>query len=201
MMAPYAGYWGKLPAHGDFLRAGFPDAVVQRLDHWISTQLQKSRKRHGAAFERLWHAAPGWHFTLRPGTLDPACAVTGLWTPSIDSVGRCFPFIFGILHDPAVALFRALPPFEAAITQAIAESQTVTVLNDAVMAAGQLPLPAAAAVQDVWWCAKDITTDPAGHACPGRTIHGALPIDDAFDWLLDAPPPTEPTRESGGAKD
>ncbi|GAJ30068.1 type VI secretion system-associated protein TagF [Acidomonas methanolica] len=174
-MEPFTGYWGKLPAHGDFLRAGFPEDVVSRLDRWICAQLAAAARRHGERFETLWHAAPAWRFTLRDGVLHPACAVSGVWTPSVDSAGRCFPFVFGILHDPASAQFRALPVFEAAIRRAIERTQPIHVLDEAISRAEGMPIPPAAPVQDVWWCSGQ-----AG----GGTIHGALPAGNAFDWLI-----------------
>ncbi|AQS86741.1 hypothetical protein AA101099_0089 [Neoasaia chiangmaiensis NBRC 101099] len=181
MLEPFAGYWGKLPAHGDFLKAGFPQEVVTRLDRWIDTQLGDAEHRHGARFNGIWHAAPSWCFVVRPGVLDPLHAVTGIWTPSIDSVGRCFPFLFAILHDPAMAAFRALPSYDTVIRQAIERTQTIGVLEEALIATGQAPWPPAAPVFDVWWCVN--------HA-GGGTLHGALPVGAAFDWLLDGTPPT-----------
>ncbi|CAI9121505.1 type VI secretion system-associated protein TagF [Brytella acorum] len=176
MIEPYAGYWGKLPAHGDFLRAGLPEGAVSRLDRWISVQLAESRARHGDAFETLWHKAPTWYFTIRPGVLEEGHAATGIWTPSIDAAGRCFPFVFVILHDPASPFYRGLVPFENAIRTAVEQTQSVQALEEAIGVAGCVPIPSAAPVHDVWWC--------VGNAAWG-TIHGALPVDDAFDWLIE----------------
>jgi len=181
MIEPYAGFWGKLPAHGDFLRAGLPDNVVSRLDRWVSEQMAAAQARHGDQFEALWHQAPTWYFTIRPDILENGYAVSGIWTPSIDAVGRCFPFVFLILHDPACAFYRGLTRFDAAIRKAVELTQPVTGLAEAINVAGCTPIPSAAPVHDVWWCVGSAKQE---------TIHGTLLVEYAFDWLIEGKAPT-----------
>ncbi|GBQ67032.1 hypothetical protein AA103196_1579 [Ameyamaea chiangmaiensis NBRC 103196] len=192
MIEPYAGYWGKLPAHGDFVRGGLSDGIVSRLDRWVSVEMAAAHARHGERFERLWHRAPTWSFTIRPGVLEHGHAVTGLWTPSIDAAGRCFPFIFTILHDPARAFYRGLAPFDATIRTAIQTTQPLEALEVALEAAGRHPIPSAAPVHDVWW--------RVGQA-DGGTIHGALPVADAFDWLIEGRPQGDSDTTTPAASD
>lgn len=192
MIEPYAGFWGKLPAHGDFLRAGLSDGVISRLDRWVSEQMTGARTRHGERFDDLWHRAPTWYFTIRSNILENGYAVSGIWTPSIDAAGRCFPFIFLILHDPAHAFYRGLSSFDAVIRKAIELTQPVATMEEALGIAGCVPIPSAAPVHDVWWC--------VGNSSQG-TIHGALPVKDAFDWLIEGTAPNVNSVVRQGAAD
>lgn len=95
------GFFGKLPAVGDFVRSGLPPNVIETLDRWASPELSAAQERFGDAFDGIWERAPHWHFTLGPGRLDATQAASGLWVPSIDRAGRYFPLIALVLHAPA----------------------------------------------------------------------------------------------------
>ncbi|WP_220093254.1 type VI secretion system-associated protein TagF [Swingsia samuiensis] len=178
MLEPFSGYWGKLPAHGDFLRAGFPENVLMQFDRWVSNQLREAKERHGERFEEIWHGAPSWNFIIRAGMLDPKYAITGIWMPSIDAVGRCFPFVFAIMHDPEEVMFRMLPPYESVLRQAIEHTQTIDTLEDHLSAVESHPPSFTPKIFDTWWqSGRD-----------GATLNGALPSGTAFDWLLEAIP-------------
>jgi len=85
------GYFGKLPAKGDFLRAGLPEDFVSAWDGWCRDFLTATRAALGEAWEQAWMEAPIWHFLLPAGACG-AQAVLGVWIASIDKVGRHFPF-------------------------------------------------------------------------------------------------------------
>jgi type VI secretion system protein ImpM len=99
------GYFGKLPAKGDFLRAGLPEDFVTAWDNWCRNFLNATRDALGDSWEQAWMEAPIWHFLLPAGACGTR-AVLGVWLASVDKVGRHFPFA-------AVALAASLIDLEA----------------------------------------------------------------------------------------
>ena len=88
-----AGFFGKMPSRGDFVRAGLPSGLVQALDEWWQDVLPGSRTILGEdAWTEAWMEAPIWRFLLPAGQCG-AGPVVGLWLPSTDKAGRLFPLI------------------------------------------------------------------------------------------------------------
>ena len=115
------GFFGKLPARGDFLRADLPRSFTDPLDLWLQGVLSASRETFGDDWGRMWDEAPGWCFALPAGACGPAPAI-GVMLPSRDAVGRGFPLIvarLGAVSEPDAATFWALA--EVAGRTAIAE--------------------------------------------------------------------------------
>jgi len=86
------GLFGKLPARGDFVRAGLPEDFVAPWDVWCREMMAASRAELGEEWADAWMEAPIWHFLLPPGACGPLAAL-GVWLPSVDKVGRHFPFL------------------------------------------------------------------------------------------------------------
>lgn len=107
-MAVSVGFYGKLPARGDFVRAGLPRTFVEPWDAWLASVLGGSRALMGEGWLLAWLEAPVWRFAL-PAAICGPDAVLGLMLPSVDRVGRYFPLTLA-------AVFGAdrLPPEEAA---------------------------------------------------------------------------------------
>ena len=84
------GFFGKIPARGDFVRAGLPRSFVEPWDAWLQAVLAGSRALLGAGWLPAWLEAPIWRFALAPGIAGPD-SVLGLWVPSVDRAGRHFP--------------------------------------------------------------------------------------------------------------
>ncbi|SFK45283.1 type VI secretion system-associated protein TagF [Falsiroseomonas stagni] len=84
------GIFGKLPAHGDFVRRGLPDGFVSAWDAWLQAGIAEARDALGDGFAAAWAAAPAWCFHLPAGACGPE-AVAGVLVPSEDLVGRLFP--------------------------------------------------------------------------------------------------------------
>lgn len=84
------GFYGKLPARGDFVHSGLPRSFTDPWDAWMQRMLAASRERLAAGWLAAWREAPVWRFALRFGICGPD-SVLGLWMPSIDRVGRHFP--------------------------------------------------------------------------------------------------------------
>jgi type VI secretion system protein ImpM len=91
----HTGFFGKLPAHGDFVRSGLPSATMQRWDEAISHALIICRKVLEDRWRHTWLGAPIWRFALPPGMcgLEP---LLGICIPSTDKVGRLFPLMIAV---------------------------------------------------------------------------------------------------------
>ncbi len=86
-----AGCHGKLPALGDFVTRGLHGAVLERWDGWLQQLVSASRLALGPAWQAGWLHMPAWHFVLGSSVLtDEPCA--GVLIPSVDKVGRSYPF-------------------------------------------------------------------------------------------------------------
>ncbi len=107
------GFFGKLPARGDFVRVGLPEDFVAPLDSWCRDCLAASRRALGEGWEEAWMSAPIWRFRLPPGACG-AQAVLGVWLPSMDRVGRHYPFILCALAATLAGLEQGGPWADAA---------------------------------------------------------------------------------------
>jgi type VI secretion system ImpM family protein len=110
--------FGKLPALGDFVARGIDMATRDRLDAWLSGEMEAARQRWADAFEQRYDAAPAWTFVAR----DEA----GNWSggalcASIDRAGRRFPLLAAApANDAAIAAGTGAAMIEA-MYQAFAE--------------------------------------------------------------------------------
>ena len=85
-----AGWFGKIPALGDFVTRRLPPHFIEAWDRWLSTEIVASRAMLGSDWEPSYLKAPTWRFTLSPGVLDTSYWY-GVLSPSVDRVGRHFP--------------------------------------------------------------------------------------------------------------
>jgi type VI secretion system protein ImpM len=92
-----AGFYGKLPARGDFVRTGLPREFVDPWDDWLQTVIAGSQSMMGDAWLPAYLEAPIWRFTLPPGMCGGFAAL-GLMLPSVDKAGRYFPLTFAALR-------------------------------------------------------------------------------------------------------
>ncbi len=88
-----AGYFGKIPARGDFVGAGLPSSVVRAWDAFAAASLGAAKAADPGRWPNIWLEAPVWRFAL-PATLCGPSPLVGLWMPSIDKAGRHFPLMF-----------------------------------------------------------------------------------------------------------
>jgi type VI secretion system protein ImpM len=143
------GLFGKLPAHGDFIRRALPDSFVTPWDAWLQSGLLAARDALGDGFPDAWSQAPAWCFRLPAGACGPD-AVAGLLLPSEDLVGRLFPLTIVALLDPAA------PPPAAAWYDALRDaSHNAAGSADALAAALPAPWPGEDAPAEGWWRAPD----------------------------------------------
>ena len=94
------GFFGKIPAAGDFVSWNLPRAFTERWDRWMSRDLIEHPCR-GPLDPRAWR------FTVPAGTFcDAPCA--GVWRMSEDRAGRRYPFVVavvGAMPDPTDTWF------------------------------------------------------------------------------------------------
>lgn len=173
-----AGFFGKIPSRGDFVRHGIGRDALAALDAWCQSELPASRERLGEHWSPAWMEAPIWRFRLRAGACGPE-ALAGLWLPSTDRAGRLFPLMIvaaGPGLDGADALLdEAERVALAAIEHDVGPEQIAAALTRASLAAPSRPLPAP---EGAWWTAGGPRVAPARRTLPG------LPAGDAFVAML-----------------
>ncbi len=97
------GFYGKAPALGDFVSRRLPPGFLAEWDRWLAEMVRASRSALGADWLAAWNEAPVWRFALGAGIAGPE-RWFGVLIPSVDRVGRQFPFsILGPQHDAGTA--------------------------------------------------------------------------------------------------
>lgn len=167
------GFYGKLPAHGDFIERGWSGGGVQAWDDWLQRALAISREQLGDSWLDHYLTSPLWRFGLSAGCIDEHHWL-GVLCPSVDRVGRYFPLVIGTeLETPcqlATAMFGADDWFAglehlalAALEQPLDAEQLLTQLQ---------ALPPAPCTQTV-----PATTADAGIYCAS-----AQPLPQLLEW-------------------
>jgi type VI secretion system protein ImpM len=107
------GWYGKLPARGDFVSRRLPPAFVLRWDAWLQSAIGSGSERLGTRWSDCYSSAPVWRFLLSPGLLTQG-ALAGVLIPSVDRVGRRFPLtIASVLAPGGVDLAHTLVEADA----------------------------------------------------------------------------------------
>jgi type VI secretion system protein ImpM len=183
------GFCGKIPARGDFVRAGLPLAFADPWDRWMERMLWASRSALDAEWLPAWLEAPVWRFALTPGVCGPD-AVIGLWMPSVDRIGRYYPLTIAAVasNTDAPALIRRgrglLDAAERAGRKAVEQELAPDQLA-AHLAAAAAP-PAAPATDPslcprrggLWW------TEGAPRVAASVFASTGLPDENTFSTML-----------------
>ena len=86
-----AGYYGKLPAYGDFIQKRLPRDFIRPWDDWLQQGIAAAKERLGEHWLNFYLNCPALHFVMSPSICgEQACA--GISIPSVDKVGRYFNF-------------------------------------------------------------------------------------------------------------
>lgn len=93
------GWFGKLPGMGDFAHRRLPEAFRAVWDQWL--QRGMSRLRDRADWTERYLEAPIWCFALGRQVAGDQAWI-GVLMPSVDGVGRYFPFALAIELDASV---------------------------------------------------------------------------------------------------
>ncbi len=146
------GYYGKLPARGDFVSRRLPRVFLDPWDAWLQEALASSREQLGDAWLEDYLVSPLWRFVLAAGACGPA--VAGVLMPSVDRVGRYFPLTLAALAedghnfsappDDALAWFQGL---EELALEALEDGLNLERFSQKIAAMGlpdwpQAPVPA-----------------------------------------------------------
>lgn len=190
--APLAGFYGKLPARGDFVCQRLPRAFTEPWDAWVAAVLAGSLEVLGPGWLAAWLEAPVWRFALAAGLCGPQAAL-GLMLPSVDRAGRYFPLAFAALFPDGAEdesadgysawLGRCEAAGRAALDEDAAPDTLLALMGPTPAAAPRLPDGSR------WW------TEGGPRVSPGRTTCPAMPDVATFVAMLDAtrakdaPPP------------
>ncbi len=182
--ATAVGFYGKLPARGDFVRVGLPRDFTDRWDGWLQSVIAGSRSLMGDAWLPAFLEAPVWRFALPPGMCGETAAL-GLMLPSVDKAGRYFPLTFAALRADgfaAAALRRAnawLDHCEAAGRAALERDTSPQEITDS-LGWPDLPNDIAELFDAVWW------SDGSPRVRPGQLVLGGLPDAATYAAMLGA---------------
>lgn len=192
------GFYGKIPARGDFVQAGLPRSFIDPWDDWMQRMLASSRTMLGEAWLPAWLEAPVWHFALMPGICGPG-AMLGLWLPSVDRIGRYFPLTLAAVTNEAdlSRLIQEGGGFLAAAERAGREALANDLPPEALAAQTEAALAALPAdpgidpllypaAQGLWW------TEGAARVPPDAFAGPELPDGAKFAAMLDAAAPVLP---------
>ena len=128
------GFYGKLPATGDFVGRRLPFDFVQRFDAWMA--------RHLAPLigDPAWPAGLPLRFLAGPAaSFGPAA---GIVLPSADKVGRRFPLGLAVVLPAApLALTRAESWFAALAEAGLEATDGRLVADELEMRLADLPAP------------------------------------------------------------
>jgi type VI secretion system protein ImpM len=84
------GWYGKLPAAGDFLTRRLPDDFKEPWDRWLSLGMLDAKAALGEQWESIFLSFSVWRFLWNTGqSHQPIWA--GILMPGVDRVGRLFP--------------------------------------------------------------------------------------------------------------
>jgi type VI secretion system protein ImpM len=107
MTVSRVGYYGKLPARADFVSRRLPEDFIKPWDAWVQSALAAGEAGGGEAWRQRFLASPTWRFALPAGTCGRA-GWTGALCPSMDAVGRCFPFVLAAELPRAADIFTVM---------------------------------------------------------------------------------------------
>lgn len=104
-MAPIDVVWGgKLPSHGDFVWSARRDGARVVLEEWLQAGMLQGRSQFGDGWgEQLAHS-PTWNMLLPSRIAGDNRIMVGCIAPSMDRVGRRYPFVVGYALPESVVL-------------------------------------------------------------------------------------------------
>jgi type VI secretion system protein ImpM len=191
-----AGWFGKIPALGDFATRRLPPSFVDAWDAWLSEELVAAQSVLADAWLPSYQQAPTWCFALMAGVIDRS-RWYGAWIPSFDRVGRQFPLTIAIGSRSSVvapqrlwAVFvatgrRALEPscgadcVDACLRESLEDQATRAQFTEPFERSIESTLALAGEGSSLWWPWFD--EDPTGAAA---SIFDGLPRGEDFLKLL-----------------
>ena len=198
-----AGWYGKLPALGDFASRRLTPEWIAQWDGWLAEGLHQLREAAPEGWLSDYLASPAWRFALLPGCLPDGSGDglrVGVMTPSVDRVGRYFPLV---VVSPALprpgdgaavaALWQWSAQIEEIAVAALHDDWTAESL-DAALASAPPPTPQGAVDANVPTALANLLSRAAWdglqgcslwmHAGSGPSVQPALPRGAAFAALF-----------------
>lgn len=102
------GFFGKVPALGDFVSRRLPRQFIEPWDQWMQASMRASQEMLGDSWMSLFLVSPIWRFALSPGICGTS-AWAGVVMPSVDRVGRYYPLTLAQAIDKDVIARLFLP--------------------------------------------------------------------------------------------
>jgi type VI secretion system protein ImpM len=93
--APRLGFFGKVPARGDFVSRRLLRDFTDPWDAWLQDAIAMSSEQLAEAWLSTYLTAPIWRFLLAAGICGEA-PMLGVMMPSVDRVGRYFPLTLAV---------------------------------------------------------------------------------------------------------
>ncbi|MDD2877802.1 MAG: type VI secretion system-associated protein TagF [Acidiphilium sp.] len=164
-----AGFYGKIPARGDFVRGGLAADVIDELDQWMRACLIESQDALGDAWLDCWMEAPVWRFVTTIG----AARLGGVWMPSMDKVERCFPLVIAteaVMAGPAWMVAAEAAGFDAVTADVTPDRLALRLVG--------IPADPCDPLSGMWW------TDGAPRKRAARIMLDGLPDPAGFALFL-----------------
>lgn len=98
------GFFGKLPGYGDFVQRNINSAIIDYWDNWLTQSIDASQGMLGESWKDIFFTSPIWRFHIQAGVVI-ADAISGVMMPSVDSAGRCYPFVVICQIKPQTNVF------------------------------------------------------------------------------------------------
>ena len=86
----FLGWYGKIPASGDFVHRRVPRELIAWWDHWLQYGLAALKQAPDDSTARSFATAPIWNFAIPAGPSGNGVQL-GCVAPSRDRVGRVYP--------------------------------------------------------------------------------------------------------------
>jgi len=210
---PLVGWFGKLPALGDFTGRELPLSLREHIHAWCSDGMGQLTQKYAQAWKATYQLAPVWHFAMNAHLWDIR-PLLGCVAPSIDSIGRCSP-VLALSSIDAPRIKDHLPPrsrwlyeVEALLRHTIRGERSVDTIQPELQAAlaadraqtlkGDLTgLGIAANVNPNWFSWPDLAecfgerkkrsfwwAEPSPRQPPRQFIHNGMPDEELFELLF-----------------
>jgi type VI secretion system protein ImpM len=160
------GFFGKVPARGDFIIRRVCPALATRWDEWLTMLTVAVRDAAGDLWPDAWLTAPIWHFALGAAIVPPVGAA-GVLVASVDRVGRMFPFS-AIGRSDGVPDRVWFNQIEALVLDALDDDFDPDALDRALLQLG-IPEEDAALPPEtsLWWCLGSDRVAATRFSCTG----------------------------------
>jgi type VI secretion system protein ImpM len=108
----FPGLYGKIPSLGDFVTRRLPRGFIAPWETWMQEAIANSREQLGDFWLDNYLTSPMWRFALSPGICGEQ-GWAGILMPSVDRVGRYYPFTLAAKLDPKFNLFLFMEESES----------------------------------------------------------------------------------------